>query len=30
MTALGKPASALVDNRDVEYGVQTWTPNYNN
>jgi hypothetical protein len=27
---LGKPASASVDNRDVQYGVQTWTPNYNN
>ena len=30
MTTLGKPASASVDNRDVQYGVQTWTPNYNN
>jgi len=30
MTAFGKPASASVDNRDVEYGVQTWTPNYTN
>jgi hypothetical protein len=30
MTSFGKPASASVDNRDVEYGVQTWTPNYNN
>tara|TARA_R100000908_G_C3729826_1_gene129579 strand:+ start:357 stop:974 length:618 start_codon:yes stop_codon:yes gene_type:complete len=30
MTSLGKPASASVDNRDVEYGVQTWTPNYTN
>jgi len=30
MTTVGKPASASVDNRDVQYGVQTWTPNYNN
>ena len=30
MTSFGKPASASVDNRDVEYGVQTWTPNYSN
>jgi hypothetical protein len=30
MTTLGKPASASVDNRDVQYGVQTWTPNYTN
>ena len=30
MTTLGKPTSASVDNRDVQYGVQTWTPNYNN
>ncbi len=30
MTSVGKPASASVDNRDVQYGVQTWTPNYNN
>ncbi len=30
MTTLGKPASASVDNRDVQYGVQTWTPNYSN
>ena len=30
MTTVGKPASASVDNRDVQYGAQTWTPNYNN
>ena len=30
MSNYGKPASASVDNRDVEYGVQTWTPNYSN
>ena len=30
MTSFGKPASASVDNRDVQYGVQTWTPNYTN
>jgi|TARA_R110002020_G_scaffold79687_1_gene199457 hypothetical protein len=30
MTSLGKPASASVDNRDAQYGVQTWTPNYTN
>ena len=30
MTTVGKPASASVDNRDVQYGVLTWTPNYNN
>tara|TARA_R100000353_G_scaffold128946_1_gene91550 strand:- start:138 stop:785 length:648 start_codon:yes stop_codon:yes gene_type:complete len=30
MNSVGKPASASVDNRDVQYGVQTWTPNYNN
>ena len=29
MTSYGKPASASVDNTDVQYGVQTWTPNYN-
>jgi hypothetical protein len=30
MTTLGKPASASVDNRNAQYGVQTWTPNYTN
>jgi|TARA_R110002012_G_C11520850_1_gene599443 hypothetical protein len=26
--AKGLPTDASVDNRDVQYGVQTWTPNY--
>jgi len=29
MSPYGKPASASVDNRDAQYGAQTWTPNYN-
>tara|TARA_R100000664_G_scaffold10000_3_gene16597 strand:+ start:137 stop:748 length:612 start_codon:yes stop_codon:yes gene_type:complete len=28
MSADGLPASASVDNRDVQYGTETWTPNY--
>tara|TARA_R110002020_G_scaffold291708_4_gene507094 strand:- start:6581 stop:7153 length:573 start_codon:yes stop_codon:yes gene_type:complete len=28
MSSSGVPTSASVDNRDVEYGVQTWTPTY--
>ena len=28
MSGDGVPYSASVDNRDVEYGVQTWTPEY--
>ena len=30
MNSYGKPYSDSVDNRDVEYGVQTWTPTYDN
>jgi len=30
MSQYGKPYSASVDNKDVEYGVQTWTPTYDN
>lgn len=28
LSVKGLPVDASVDNRDVEYGVQTWTPNY--
>ena len=28
MSQYGKPYSASVDNKDIEYGVQTWTPEY--
>ena len=30
MSQYGKPYSASVDNKDIEYGVQTWTPTYDN
>ena len=28
MSGNGLPASASVDNRDAQYGTETWTPNY--